>query len=40
MFDKMRRACYFPDSNMIALVLNAYGKSRAVEKADALYSEM
>ncbi|GFS45020.1 tetratricopeptide repeat (TPR)-like superfamily protein [Actinidia rufa] len=39
-FDKMRRACYFPDSNTIALVLNAYGKLREVEKADALYTEM
>ncbi|KAF7129101.1 hypothetical protein RHSIM_Rhsim10G0030900 [Rhododendron simsii] len=39
-FDKMREACYFPDSNTIALVLNAYGKLRDFGKANALYREM
>jgi pentatricopeptide repeat protein len=39
-FEKMRGAGYFPDSNVIALVLNAYGKLHEFEKADALYKEM
>ncbi|KAH7846862.1 hypothetical protein Vadar_018967 [Vaccinium darrowii] len=39
-FEKMRGACYFPDSVAIALVLNAYGKLCEFGKADALYKEM
>ncbi|KAK6913196.1 Pentatricopeptide repeat [Dillenia turbinata] len=39
-FEKMRGARYFPDSNVIALVLNAYGKLRNFEKANAVYREM
>ena len=39
-FEKMRSSGYFPDSNVIALVLNAYGKLREFDKADAVYREM
>ncbi|KAJ0873021.1 putative tetratricopeptide-like helical domain superfamily [Helianthus annuus] len=39
-FDKMRKAGYFPDSNVIALVLNAYGKLREFDKANDVYIEM
>ncbi|KAI3969012.1 hypothetical protein MKW92_041916 [Papaver armeniacum] len=39
-FEKMRGAGYFPNSNVIALVLNAYGKLREFEKAEAMYKEM
>ncbi|KAL2898510.1 hypothetical protein RDABS01_040292 [Bienertia sinuspersici] len=35
-FEKMRGAGYFPNSNVIALTLNAYGKVREFERADLL----
>ncbi|KAI9126623.1 hypothetical protein K1719_002219 [Acacia pycnantha] len=39
-FEKMREQGYFPDSNVIALVLNAFGKLREFENADLLYVQM
>ncbi|GMH01063.1 hypothetical protein Nepgr_002902 [Nepenthes gracilis] len=36
----MRGEGFFPNSNMIALVLNAYGKEQEFEKANAVYEEM
>ncbi|MFS7911326.1 putative tetratricopeptide-like helical domain superfamily [Helianthus anomalus] len=33
-FDKMRKAGYFLDSNVIALVLNAYRKLQEFDKAN------
>ncbi|PKU73220.1 pentatricopeptide repeat-containing protein At5g39980, chloroplastic [Dendrobium catenatum] len=39
-FDRMRAGGLFPDSEMISMVLNAYGKLQKFEKAEALYSEM
>jgi pentatricopeptide repeat protein len=39
-FDEMRDRGFFPDSETIATVLNAYGKLREFDKASALYSEM
>ncbi|CAH2079849.1 unnamed protein product, partial [Thlaspi arvense] len=39
-FEKMRSSGYFPDSNAIATVLNAYGKQREFEKSDTVYREM
>ena len=39
-FEKMRSAGYFPDSNVIALVLNAYRKLQEFDKADSVYREM
>ncbi|KAI4375294.1 hypothetical protein MLD38_013178 [Melastoma candidum] len=39
-FEKMRGVGFFPDSEIIALVLNAYGKLGSFEKADDLYREM
>ncbi|XP_068643366.1 pentatricopeptide repeat-containing protein At5g39980, chloroplastic [Aristolochia californica] len=39
-FEKMRYAGYFPDSETIALVVNAYGKLQQFDKAEAVYSEM
>lgn len=39
-FDEMRERGFFPDSDTIATVLNAYGKLREFDKASALYSEM
>lgn len=40
MFDRMRAAGYFPDSEMIGTAMNAYGKLQEYEMADALYREM
>ena len=37
---KKRVVGYFPDSDVIALVLNAFGKLREFDKADALYRQM
>ncbi|KAJ3703236.1 hypothetical protein LUZ61_006941 [Rhynchospora tenuis] len=39
-FDDMRERGFFPDSETIATVLNAYGKLREFDKASALYREM
>ena len=39
-FEKMRSAGYFPNSNVIAMALNANGKLREFDKADAVYREM
>ncbi|KAK8941005.1 Pentatricopeptide repeat-containing protein [Platanthera zijinensis] len=39
-FDRMREGGQFPDSEMISIVLNAYGKLQEFEKAAAIYSEM
>ncbi|ONK77045.1 uncharacterized protein A4U43_C02F2530 [Asparagus officinalis] len=39
-FDEMRRAGFFPDSEMIAIILNAYGKLQEFDRAEALYREM
>ncbi|XP_072975143.1 uncharacterized protein [Typha angustifolia] len=39
-FDSMRKAGYFPDSEMIANVLNAYGKLQEFDMAATLYQEM
>nr|QSQ68583.1 hypothetical protein PY_017543 [Puya raimondii] len=39
-FDKMRAAGFFPDSETIATVLNAYGKLQEFDTAAALYKEM
>ncbi|GAU22934.1 hypothetical protein TSUD_326600 [Trifolium subterraneum] len=39
-FEKMRLVKHFPDSYVIALVLNAFGKLRGFDKADALYKQM
>ncbi|XP_008805021.2 pentatricopeptide repeat-containing protein At5g39980, chloroplastic [Phoenix dactylifera] len=39
-FEKMRGQGYFPDSEMIAIILNAYGKLQEFDRAAALYQEM
>ncbi|XP_077245168.1 tetratricopeptide repeat (TPR)-like superfamily protein [Tasmannia lanceolata] len=39
-FEKMRGAGYFPDSDTIALVLNSYGKVQEFDKAMSVYMEM
>ncbi|MQM07689.1 hypothetical protein Taro_040526 [Colocasia esculenta] len=39
-FEKMRGAGYFPDSDMIGVALNAYGKLQEFRKAESLYREM
>ncbi|CAL9752075.1 unnamed protein product [Musa acuminata subsp. burmannicoides] len=39
-FEKMRAVGFFPDSEMIATVLNAYGKLQEFDRADAVYQEM
>ncbi|PKA49910.1 Pentatricopeptide repeat-containing protein [Apostasia shenzhenica] len=39
-YERMREVGYFLDSEMIATVLNAYGKLQEFEKAAAVYSEM
>ncbi|CAN6484996.1 unnamed protein product [Victoria cruziana] len=39
-FEKMRGAGYFPCSNTIAVVLNAYRKLQEFGKAEAVYQEM
>ncbi|OMO79147.1 hypothetical protein CCACVL1_13886, partial [Corchorus capsularis] len=39
-FEKMRIAGYFPDSNVIALVLNACAKLREFDRAESIYKEM
>ncbi|KAK6913195.1 Pentatricopeptide repeat [Dillenia turbinata] len=39
-FEKIRDAGYFSDSNIIALVLNPYGKLQDFEMANAMYREM
>ncbi|KAI3474826.1 hypothetical protein Pfo_030137 [Paulownia fortunei] len=39
-FERMREIGYFPDSNVIALVLNAYGKLQEFDKADDVYIEL
>ena len=36
-FDEMHNTGFFPDSEMIAIVLNAYGKLYEFDKAEALY---
>ncbi|KAI9109041.1 hypothetical protein K1719_019996 [Acacia pycnantha] len=39
-FEKIREQGYFPDPNVIALVLNAFGKLREFENADLVYVQM
>ncbi|WOL18655.1 hypothetical protein Cni_G27452 [Canna indica] len=39
-FEKMRAVGFFPDSEMIATVLNAYGKLQEFDRANAVYQEM
>ncbi|KAL2240457.1 pentatricopeptide repeat-containing protein At5g39980, chloroplastic [Sesamum indicum] len=39
-YERMRATGYFPDSNVISLVLNAYGKLHEFDKADGVYMEL
>ncbi|KMZ75616.1 putative Pentatricopeptide repeat-containing protein [Zostera marina] len=39
-FEKMRGAGYFPDSDMIGTAMNAYGKLQEIGKADGVYREL